>query len=437
MTIWTSGGQPRHKVRVIELMIAFFAALIWAPASAGSLEAAALDEGRLTLHFAGPVGEAEVIALDGPQRVAIDIAGAEPGSVAIAANPLVSRIRQGRIAGGALRIVLDLHRPAAIRAIDRAADGQGLTIAIEEASSSEFAEAVRAGRRSFAALSSAAPTMDLTRREARRYQVSVPIGPARAGVTLPRIYGPSDTSLPLVVLDAGHGGHDPGAISADGRYHEEQVTLAIARAIRDDLVATGRVRVALTRDSDQYLVLEERYGIARRLRADLFISIHADAAENHSATGASIYTLSEVASDREAQRLAARENRANIINGVDLGTQSNAVRSILIDLTQRETMNRSTEFARTLQRAAGSDIPFRTGALRHAGFVVLKAPDMPSVLLETGFISNTADADRIASAAGQRAIARGVRQGILGHFARQTARRDLASAGGVDSSARR
>ena len=279
--------------------------------------------------------------------------------------------------------------------------------------------------------------MDLTRREARRYQVSVPIGPARAGVTLPRIYGPSDTSLPLVVLDAGHGGHDPGAISADGRYHEEQVTLAIARAIRDDLVATGRVRVALTRDSDQYLVLEERYGIARRLRADLFISLHADAAENHSATGASIYTLSEVASDREAQRLAARENRANIINGVDLGTQSNAVRSILIDLTQRETMNRSTEFARTLQRAAGSDIPFRTGALRHAGFVVLKAPDMPSVLLETGFISNTADADRIASAAGQRAIARGVRQGILGHFARQTARRDLASAGGVDSSARR
>ncbi len=426
MTIWTSGGQPRHKARVIELMIAFFAALIWAPAHAGSLETAALDDGRLTLRFAGPVGEAEVIALDGPQRVAIDIAGAEPGSVSVATNPLISRIRQGRIAGGALRIVLDLHRPAAIRAIDRAEDGQGLTIAIEETSSSEFTEAVRAGRRSFAALTASAPTMDLARREARRYQVSVPIGPARSGVALPRVYGPQDSSLPLVVVDAGHGGHDPGAISPDGRHHEEQVTLAMARAIRDDLVATGRVRVALTRDADQYLVLEERYGIARRLRADLFISVHADAAENHSASGASIYTLSEVASDREAQRLAARENRSNILNGVDLGRQTNAVSSILIDLTQRETMNLSVDFARTLQRNAASDIPFRTGALRHAGFVVLKAPDMPSVLLETGFISNVADAERIASAAGQRAIARGLRQAVLAHFARQTIDRSVA-----------
>lgn len=436
MTIWTEGPKQRHKARVLELLIALFATLCFAPANAGSLEAAALQDGELSLRFSGPVGEAEVIALEAPHRIAIDIAGAEPGSVAVSANHLVSRMRQGRIAGGALRIVLDLNRPASISGIDRAPDGQAMTIAMQEASAGEFAATVRAGRRSFAALLPGAPTMAWARREERRYQVSVPIGAPRGGVTLPRIYGPADTSLPLVVVDAGHGGHDPGAISPDGQHREEVVTLAIARAIRDELVATGRVRVALTRDSDQYLVLEERYGIARRLRADLFISVHADAAENHSASGASIYTLSEVASDREAQRLAARENLSNVINGVDLGTQTSVTRSILIDLTQRETMNRSVDFARTLQRAAGSDIPFRTSGLRHAGFVVLKAPDMPSVLLETGFISNSEDASRIASVNGQRAIARGIRRGVLAHFARQTVRDEQVEAGGGRTTAR-
>jgi N-acetylmuramoyl-L-alanine amidase len=209
---------------------------------------------------------------------------------------------------------------------------------------------------------------------------------------------------------------------------EEDVTLAIARRVRDALVASGRVRVALTRDSDRYLVLEERYGLARRLNADLFLSIHADAAENTGATGASIYTLSETASDREAGRLAVRENRSNILNGIDMGGTSDDVRSILIDLTQRETMNLSSDFARTLQRTGGADIPFRNASHRFAGFVVLKAPDMPSVLLETGFITNPTDAQRIASADGQAAIARGVRQAVLTHFARRIANGDRAIA---------
>lgn len=254
----------------------------------------------------------------------------------------------------------------------------------------------------------------------RRYEVSVPIGRARERMALPRVDGPNNAALPLVVIDAGHGGHDPGALSRDGRVQEENVTLAIARRIRDALVATGRVRVAMTRDSDRFLVLEERYGIARRLNADLFISIHADSAENDAAAGASIYTLSEVASDREAARLAARENRANILNGVDLGGENAEVRSILIDLAQRETMTVSNDFARTLQRTAAQDIPFHGAPIRHAGFIVLKAPDMPSILLETGFMTNAVDVQRITSVAGQQAIARGVRQAVLTHFARRT-----------------
>lgn len=261
------------------------------------------------------------------------------------------------------------------------------------------------------------------RRPGSRYSVSVPIGRPRPAADIPRIEGPADPRLPLVVVDAGHGGHDPGAISPHNGAREKDVTLALARALRDELLATGRIRVALTRSDDRFLVLEERYGIARRLRADLFISLHADAAATPDARGASIYTLSEVASDQEAARLAARENRANIIGGVDLSNQNSSVSSILIDLAQRETMTQSADFARLLQREAGKAVTFRTTARRFAAFVVLKSPDTPSVLFETGFISNRADAEFLASSAGQRALARGVRDAVQVHFARAAAAR--------------
>ncbi len=261
------------------------------------------------------------------------------------------------------------------------------------------------------------------KRPEKRYSVTVPIGKPKPSVALPRIEGPANSRLPLVVIDAGHGGHDPGAISPHSGKREKDITLALARAIRDDLLASGRVRVALTRSDDRFLVLEERYGIARRLKADLFISVHADAAENQRASGASIYTLSEVASDREAARLAARENKANLINGVDLGAHSGDVSAILLDLTQRETMNVASDFARLLQREASGDVKFRTTAHRFASFIVLKAPDTPSVLFETGFISNKEDSEFLASSAGRKKVARGVRAAVQIHFARQVAAR--------------
>lgn len=254
----------------------------------------------------------------------------------------------------------------------------------------------------------------------RIHSITVPIPPAARGITLPRIEGVNDGSRPLVVIDAGHGGHDPGAINKDTGAREKDVTLGIAQAIRDALVKSGRVRVAMTRDDDRFLVLQERYGIARKLGADLFISIHADAADNDQAHGATIYTLSETASDREAARLAARENRADILNGVDLGGQSGDVSSILIDLTQRESLGTSTRFARLLEREAESLVPFRTPAHRFASLVVLKAPDTPSVLFETGYISNAQDAAFLTSKAGQGRIAQGVAKAVEVHFARRS-----------------
>jgi N-acetylmuramoyl-L-alanine amidase len=256
----------------------------------------------------------------------------------------------------------------------------------------------------------------------KRHRVTMPIGRPKPAIALPRVEGPADATLPLVVIDAGHGGHDPGAINPQTGKREKDVTLAIARAIRAELLATGRIRVALTRGDDRFLVLEERYGIARRLKADLFISIHADAAENPDARGASIYTLSEVASDREAARLAARENKSNILNGVNLGGQSDTVSSILIDLIQRETMGAASDFARLLQREAGAAVNFRYDRHRFASFVVLKSPDTPSVLFETGFISNLDDARFLASADGQKRLARGVARAIQVHFARAAVR---------------
>lgn len=253
-----------------------------------------------------------------------------------------------------------------------------------------------------------------------RYSVTIPLDPVVRGTPQPRILGPK--GRPLVVIDAGHGGHDPGAISPHGGTKEKNVVLQVAKRIRDELLASGRVRVALTREDDSFLVLRERSAIARNLGAKLFISIHADSAGEH-ATGSTIYTLSEVASDREAHALAQRENRADILNGVNLSGESNDVTSILVDLAQRETMADSLEFAKLVRRESAPHVPFRAGGLRMAGLAVLKAPDMPAILLELGYLSNREDAARIRSVEGQKNIAIGLRRAVEIHFAKQMATR--------------
>jgi N-acetylmuramoyl-L-alanine amidase len=236
-------------------------------------------------------------------------------------------------------------------------------------------------------------------------------------VGLPRILG--DPARPLVVLDAGHGGHDPGALSPFGQRREKDVTLAIATAIRDALAASGRVRVAMTREDDRYLVLRDRYEIARKMRAALFISIHADAAPaNDGARGATIYTLSEVASDREAALLAEQQNQSDRIAGASLSGETGVDR-ILIDLAQRESMTVSAQFAALLKREASAYFPFRPEYHRFASLAVLKAPDVPSILFETGYLTNATDTAYIDSAEGRKQIALGMKSAIETHFARR------------------
>lgn len=216
--------------------------------------------------------------------------------------------------------------------------------------------------------------------------------PGRQGrIGLPRVEGPPDASRPLVVIDAGHGGHDPGA-SGQGGEREKDTTLMLAKAVRDALLADGRVRVALTRDEDRFLVLEERADIARRLGADLFISLHADAAQSITARGATVYTLSDKASDSVAEALAARENRADAVNGVKLADKNAVVSTILVDLARRDMRARSQRFGELVVREGGDAVRFHEQPQREAAFIVLKSLDLPSALIEAGYISNIEDA---------------------------------------------
>lgn len=231
------------------------------------------------------------------------------------------------------------------------------------------------------------------------------------GIGLPTIEGPPDASRPLVVIDAGHGGHDPGASGQNGE-REKDLTLMLARSVRDALVASGRVRVALTRDTDRFLVLDERADIARRLNADLFISVHADAASVAEAQGATIYTLSDQASDAVAEAFAARENRADAINGITLADKGQAVSSILIDLARREMRGNSQRFGELVVREGTGVIAFHAQPQRKAAFIVLKSLDLPSALIEAGYISNPEDAQAMRDKTWRKSFSKSLARAI-------------------------
>ncbi|MEL7197248.1 MAG: N-acetylmuramoyl-L-alanine amidase [Pseudomonadota bacterium] len=243
-------------------------------------------------------------------------------------------------------------------------------------------------------------------------------------VVLPDIAGPDDNERPLVVIDAGHGGRDPGAVGEDeeGRvFLEKEITLAIALAVRDELIERGGIRVALTREGDDTLVLGNRPEIARQLEADLFLSIHADSAgEVETVSGASIYTLSNEASSEAAARFAARENDADRLNGISVEGQSDAVSSILVELSQAKTQEDATEFASLIDREGRGKIVLHPQSRRSAALAVLRSPDVPSVLFESGFVTNSEDRARLTTDAGRKAYAQALADAIQIFFARRS-----------------
>jgi len=409
--IWTARGVARQRA-VVSALLPFLAAIA-TQAQAGQVTGVDIADDHIIVRFDGTVAKATSFVLSGPDRIALDVEGGEVGPTVEGSGP-VARVRQAIYAAGTTRIVFDMNAPQKVRGGRFSDDGLELTLDLAPLDDDEVARVAAAPRKMYLP-----PEAHRAAPPRSRYSVTVDIPPMQSGLPRPRIFGPA--GRPLVVIDAGHGGHDPGAIGANGA-REKDVTLALARSIRDELLAGGRVRVALTREEDRFLVLGERAQIARSIRGDLFISVHADSAPGTEATGATIYTLSEVASGRAAAALASRENRADIINGVNLGTESNDVSSILIDLAQRETMNASARFADLVKRE-GTSVPFKRDYHQMAGFAVLKAPDTPAILFEAGYISSPADVARITSAEGKKAIAVSLRRAVDVHFARQMASR--------------
>lgn len=284
----------------------------------------------------------------------------------------VTGFRFGQFAPGQSRVVFDLNRPALV---DKAfhippRDGKGwrLVIDLKTVSAGDFRART------------AHPTEHA---QGARSQAAVfvpPPMPPREG----------DARKKIVVIDPGHGGVDPGTIGRKGEY-EKRITLAVGLQLRKALQKRGRYQVVMTRDTDTFIRLRQRVAMARAAGADLFISLHADSNPHRNVRGASVYTLSETSSDKEAAALAAKENKSDLIAGVDLTNESSEVTNILIDLAQRETMNLSSRFARLLVKELDRSTKLLLKTHRFAGFAVLKAPDVPSVLVEMGYLSNRKD----------------------------------------------
>ena len=258
----------------------------------------------------------------------------------------------------------------------------------------------------------------------RDYVLRFLLEPAPTQLDLPPIAGPDDPTRPLVVIDAGHGGRDPGSIGRDAagqEVFEKDIVLALALALRQQLLEEGGIRVALTRADDTIVTLAQRPEIARQLGADLFLSIHADSAGRRSdVAGASIYTLSNEASSEAAARFAERENAADRLNGITIEGQSEEVSTILVELSQQRTQEDATEFSSLIAREGEGRISFHPQPRRAAGLAVLRAPDVPGVLFESGFVTNESDRERLTTEEGQAAYAEVLARAIRVYFARRS-----------------
>ncbi|MGD8422360.1 MAG: N-acetylmuramoyl-L-alanine amidase [Methyloceanibacter sp.] len=348
--------------------------------------------------------EVKVFALGDPYRVFVDAADVSfqmPDGIGNEQRGLVKAFRFGLFAPGKSRIVLDIGGPFLIdhSFVLGARDDQPARLVID-----------------------LVPTDEKTFLAKQREQSSKTKEEAKEPIPL-AASAPSGEK-PILVLDPGHGGVDSGAKSANGVL-EKNVVLAFAKRLRQKLEASGRYQVHMTRDDDTFLPLKERVRFAREKGAGLFISLHADyfPTEIDDARGATVFTLSEKASDDEARALAAKENLSDAIAGVELPDDSDeVVTNILIDLAQRETNNRSVVMARSIVGELAAKGRLHTRQLRSAGFRVLKAPDVPSVLLELGFLSNEEDEKQLTSEAWRDRMAGAIRDAVESYFKERLAR---------------
>ncbi len=362
------------------------------------------DKTRFVIDISDDI-KFKIFTLSDPYRVVIDlpeIGWRLPGNVMARTTGVIDKFRYGLFRTGLSRVVLDVKKPVKIKAVFMLPPAKGkryrLVLDLASTTRAQYLAALRP------------PTST-----PRHLRDSGQISEASSGI-LPPGRKPQKTAIKkrVIVIDPGHGGIDPGSTS--GRIFEKHITLATARAIKTHLETNGNYKVRLTRKKDSFIRLRRRIAIARAHQAELFISLHADAIRNKRIRGVSVYTLSEKASDKEAAELAEKENKADLIAGMDLSTESKEVTNILIDLAQRETMNESARFAAELVKHIRKVTKTLTNVHRFAGFAVLKAPDVPSILIEMGFLSNRADEQALRSKKYRTNLARAIGSAVEEYF---------------------
>jgi N-acetylmuramoyl-L-alanine amidase len=372
------------------LLSAVASAVGAAPDSAVQLEQIGLQDGAdsalLTLSLSSPVVP-HVFRLHDPERLVIDLPGTRRRVAlpAASANGLVMALRSGRPEDRNLRLVLDLNSTLTLQ-LQQSTDGDTWRLRLVAQ-----AGAPRAG-------------------EAQGARAASPSNVRAAHAP------PAGARAVIIAVDAGHGGNDPGATGQAGT-HEKDVTLAIARALAARIDDEPGMHAVLTRNGDYFVALRERIERARTARADMFVSIHADAISAREVSGASVYILSERGASSEAARsLADQENAADLKGGISLATQAPDLRGVLLNLSQSASIGESSEAADRVLGALDGVGAVRKREVQQAAFVVLKSPDIPSMLVETAYISNPAEEQRLRGMAHQAKLAAAIHQGLREYF---------------------
>ncbi len=370
------------------------------------------DRQRIVIELSG-TAKFKTYTLENPNRLIVDLPqfGWKVGTIQKPVSSYIADIRHGDVGGGLSRLVLQTSRPVYIMSsfLLPSDKTQPDRIVIDfqkgSASTTQNLAAQMPPPRPAHAKADKSPALDVERYE--EPQMS----------SFEEKPKPRNLQKPLIIIDPGHGGQDPGARAANGAF-EKSIVLAVGLELKEALERSGQYRVQMTRDTDIFIPLKERVKFARRNGGDLFISLHADSMSNSSVSGASVYTLSDTASDKEAEKLAERENKSDAIAGVNLAAQDNDVANILIDLASRDTMNQSRYLANTVvatMPGKGVEMLARKPH-RSAGFAVLKALDIPSILVEMGYLTNMEEANRLSTREYRRKVAAGLKGSIDAYF---------------------
>ena len=367
------------------------------------------DKERVVIELSAK-SQFRAFVMQSPDRIIIDMDefNWKVGNFGRPAATLIKDVRYGGLGGGKGRIVIETASPVILKSafgIDKAS-GQPDRIVLD------FAK------------TSAAVMKEATTQKMGDMKESV-IPPKKTGAAVtkePKVTDERSTPTPsksnkLIIIDPGHGGQDPGALGVNGMY-EKTIVLAVGLELKRQLENAG-YRVEMTRGSDVFIPLGDRVRYARKKGGDLFISLHADSISRSNVTGASVYTLSDKASDKETAKLAERENKSDLIAGIDLSTQETDVADILIDLAARDTMNQSRYLAKTvITTLDDNNVKVLDRKYRSAGFAVLKAMDIPSILVEMGYLTNRQEVEKLSNSAYRTQIAAALKLSVDKFFQR-------------------